>query len=156
VNLNLTLLGQMVTFAIFVWFTMKYVWPPITKALDDRQKKIADGLAAAERGKHDLELAQQRATEQLREAKHQAAEVLEQANKRANQIIEEAKILARGEGERLVALAHTEIAREVEQAKQELRKQVGLIAIQGAERILKRQIDTAANQDIMTALIKEI
>ena len=155
-NLNLTLLGQMVTFAIFVWFTMKYVWPPITKALDDRQKKIADGLAAAERGKHDLELAQHKAVEQLREAKHQAAEVLEQANKRANQIIEEAKVVARGEGERLVALAHTEIAREVEQAKQELRKQVGLIAIQGAERILKRQIDTAANQDLMTALIKEI
>ena len=155
-NLNLTLFGQMITFAIFVWFTMKYVWPPITKALDDRQKKIAEGLAAAERGQHDLQLAQHKVVEQLKEAKHHAAEMLEQANKRADQIIEEAKATARAEGQRLAALAKADIANEVENAKQELRKQVGMIAIQGAEKILKRHIDTAANQDIVAALIKQI
>ena len=155
-DLNLTLLGQMITFAIFVWFTMKYVWPPITKALDDRQKKIAEGLAAGERGRHELELSQHKAVEQLREAKHQAAEILEQANKRADQILQEAKHTAKIEGLRLIELAQTEIAREVEHAKLELRKQVGIIAIQGAEKILKRNIDVAANQDILTALIKEI
>jgi F-type H+-transporting ATPase subunit b len=156
VDLNLTLLGQMITFAIFVWFTMKYVWPPITKALDDRQKKIAEGLAAGERGHHELELSQRRAVEQLRESKHHAAEILEQANKRADQILQEAKQTAKTEGLRLIELAQTEIAREVEHAKLELRKQVGIIAIQGAEKILKRNIDAAANQDILHSLIKDI
>jgi F-type H+-transporting ATPase subunit b len=155
-NLNLTLLGQMITFALFIWFTMKYVWPPVTKALDERQKKIADGLAAAERGQHDLELAQHKAVEHLREAKHHAAEVMEQANKRADQIIEEARQTARTEGQRLVALAQADIAREFEHARQSLREQVGQIAISGAEKLLKRHIDVAANQDILSELLKQV
>ncbi len=155
-NLNLTLLGQMITFALFVWFTMKYVWPPITKALDERQKKIADGLAAAERGVHELQLAQNKAIECLRDARQQAAEVLDQANKRAAQIMDEAKVTAREEGQRLITVARADITREVEMAKQELQQQVGIIALQGAEKILARQIDAAANQDILAALIQQI
>jgi F-type H+-transporting ATPase subunit b len=155
-NLNLTLFGQMITFALFVWFTMKYVWPPIVQALDERQKKIADGLAAAERGHHDLELAQHKAVDILREARNHASEVLEQANKRADQILEDAKQTARTEGQRLVAAAQSEILREVETAKQELRKQVSVIAMQGAEQILKRNIDAAANQDLLNTLVKSL
>lgn len=155
-NLNATLFGQMITFAIFVWFTMKYVWPPITKALDERQKKVAEGLAAAERGVHELELAQQKATEYLREAKTQAAEILEQANKRAVLMIEEAKLQGREEGQRMVAMAKAEIAREVEGAKQALKSQVATLAMQGAERILAKNLDAAANQELIEKLIGQI
>ncbi|CAM4434241.1 MAG: ATP synthase subunit b [Legionellaceae bacterium] len=155
-NLNATLLGQMITFAIFVWFTMKYVWPPITKALDDRQKKIAEGLSAAERGTRELELAQHRAGEYLKEAKAQAAEIIEQANKRVNLIMEEAKLQSREEGQRLILLAKNEIAREVESAKALLKQQVASFAIQGAEKILKKNIDVSANQELIQQLIEQI
>jgi F-type H+-transporting ATPase subunit b len=155
-NLNATLLGQMITFAIFVWFTMKYVWPPITQALEERQKKIADGLAAAERGTHELELAQHKATEYLRDAKINAADIIEQANKRAAQIVEAAKHQGRDEGQRLVTLAQAEIAREVESAKQVLLQQVASLAVQGAERILTKNINAAANQDLIDQLIEQI
>jgi len=156
VNLNATLLGQMITSAIFVWFTMKYVWPPITKALEERQKRIAEGLSAAERGLHELELAQNKATEYLRDAKIQAADIIDQANKRAALVIEEAKQQGRDEGQRLVALAKEEIAREVEGAKQQLKQQVASLAVQGAERILMKNLDAAANQQLIHQLIERM
>jgi F-type H+-transporting ATPase subunit b len=146
----------MITFALFVWFTMKYVWPPIMKALADRQNKIAEGLAAAERSVHQLELAKHKIAEQLREAKGQAAEILEIANRRSAQLIEEAKKNARDEGERLIVLAQAEIVREVETAKQHLRKQVADIALAGAEQILGQHIDAKANQDLLAKLINEL
>lgn len=155
-NLNITLFGQMITFAIFVWFTMKYVWPPITKALDERQAKIAEGLAASERSVHELELAQHKATEYLRDAKIQAADLIDKANKRAAQIVEESKLVGRDEGQRLVELARVEIAREVEGAKQILKEQVAMVAIQGAEKILAKNLNTAANQDLIEQLLKQI
>ena len=138
-NLNLTLIGQAIAFAVFVWFCMKYVWPPVMQALQERQKKIADGLDAASRATRDLELAQEKADETLRESKEQAQQILEQANKRANQIVEEARDNARAEGERIIAGARSEIDQEINRAKEELRAQVSLLAVAGAERILHRR-----------------
>lgn len=155
-NIGITLLGQMITFALFVWFTMKYVWPPLTKALAERQKRIAEGLAAAERGVHELKLAQDKAAKQLREAKAQAALIVEQANKRAGQIIDEAKAQAREEGQHLFHLAKADIAQELQSAKQQLRGQIASIAVVGAERILGRHIDEALNNDLLEKLVTEI
>lgn len=155
-NIGVTLLGQMITFALFVWFTMTYVWPPLTKALADRQKKIAEGLAAGERGIHELKLAREEAAKQLREAKSQAAIVVEQANKRASQIVDEAKLQARGEAQRLLTLAKADIAQEFQNAKQQLRNQIATIAVFGAERILERSIDEATNRDLLEKLMTEI
>ena len=117
-NINMTLIGQTIAFAIFVWFCTKYVWPPISNALHERQKKIADGLDAASRANRYLELAQERAEQTLRESKEQASQILEQANKRSAQIVEEAREQARAEGERLVASARSEIEQEVNRAKE--------------------------------------
>ena len=155
-NINITLFGQMITFALFVWFTMRYVWPPLTQALHDRQKKIAEGLAAAERGVHELELAQQKAKAHMREAKLHAAETLEQANKRSVQIIEQARIEAKKEGERMIVLAKEQIQQQLESAKQSLRQQIVQLAIHGAERILEKNIDTASNSNLIDKLITEI
>ena len=151
-NINATILGQMIAFAFFVWFCMKYVWPPLTAALADRAKKIADGLEAAERAGKDLELAQERAAEQLREAKTEASGIIEQANKRASQIIDEAKEQAREEGKRLIAGAQAEIEQEVNRAKEHLRKQVASIAIAGAEKILEASIDEKAHAELAEKL----
>jgi F-type H+-transporting ATPase subunit b len=152
VNINATILGQMIAFAFFVWFCMKYVWPPLTAALAERAKKIADGLEAAERAGKDLELAQERAAEQLREAKTEASGIIEQANKRASQIIDEAKEQAREEGQRLIAGAQAEIEQEVNRAKEQLRKQVAGIAIAGAEKILEASIDEKAHAELAEKL----
>jgi len=155
-NLNATLFGQMITFALFVWFTMRYVWPPITKALHDRQKKIAEGLACAERGVHELELAQQKAKEQLREARTHAAEIIDQANNRAIQIMEETRAQAHLEAEQIMTMAKEQIQQQMELAKQALRQQIVEIAISGAELILKKNIDKAANSALVDKLITEI
>lgn len=155
-EINATLLGQFITFALLVWITMKYIWPPVTKAMEDRRAKIAEGLAAAERGLYELEVAQHKAAEYLRDAKIQAADILEQANKRAGRIIDEAKERAREEGNRLIAIAQAEIEQEVQTAKQELRKQLATVAINGAEKILQRHIDTASDHDLLQQLIAEI
>jgi len=152
VNINATILGQMIAFAFFVWFCMKYVWPPLTAALAERAKKIADGLEAAERAGKDLELAQERAAEQLREAKTEASGIIEQANKRASQIIDEAKEQAREEGKRLIAGAQAEIEQEVNRAKEHLRKQVASIAIAGAEKILEASIDEKVHAELAEKL----
>jgi F-type H+-transporting ATPase subunit b len=155
-DLNLTLLGQMITFAILVGFTMKFVWPPIIKAMAERQQKIADGLAAAERGVHELELAHHKAADRLRDAKIQAAEIIDKANKRAGQIIEEAKQQARTEGKHLLVIAQSEIAQEMQHAKQILREQLAGAVIAGVEKVLERTIDASANNEIFEKLADEI
>lgn len=155
-EINATLIGQMITFAVFVWFTMKYIWPHIIKAMQEREKRIADGLAAAERGQHELELAQHKASDQMRDAKIHAAEILEQANKRANQIIEEAKERAREEGERLLAMAHSDIEQEMQLAREKLRNEVASLAIASAEKILERSVDPRVQSELVGKLITEI
>lgn len=155
-NINLTLIGQSITFAVFVWFCMKFVWPPIMAALQERQKKIADGLAAAERGAQEQHLAEKAAAEKLAAAKLQASEIINQAQKRASEIIDEAKSDARSEGDRLVAAAQSEIEQEVHRAKETLRQQVAGIAVAGASKVLEREIDEQAHADILDKLVTEI
>lgn len=155
-DINATLLVQMITFALFVWFTMKFVWPPISSALEDRQQKISDGLAAAERGQREFELAQKRSVESLRDAKSQANDIIEKANRRGNQIIEEAKLQAKDEADKQYKQAQEQIAQEMNNAKEALRKQVAGLAVIGAEKILQREVDQSANSDILDKLIKEI
>jgi len=155
-NINLTLIGQSITFAIFVWFCLKFVWPPIMGALEARKKQIADGLAAAERGAHEKELAEKKATETIAEAKAQAQEVLAQAQKRSNEIVDEAKANAKAEGDRIVAAAQAEIDQEVNRAKEQMREQVVAIAMQGAEKILKREVDKSAHNDALKELASQI
>lgn len=155
-NLNLTLLGQTIGFALFVWFCMKLVWPPLRDALHERQKKIADGLAAAERGEHEEELARQRATETLREAKQQASEILDQANKRANEIVEESKGTARTEAERIKQSAQSEIEQEITQAREHLRGQVVAIALAGAEKVLEREVDKESHSKLLDEMAAEL
>ena len=151
-NMNLTLLGQMISFAIFVWFCVKYVWPPIIKALEERETRIADGLAAGERGKHDLELAEKRATEILREGKAKAQELQVQAQKRHDEIVEAAKQVAREEADRIKQSAHAEIEQNRNQARDELRGQVARLALVGAEQILMREVDETAHRDVLDKL----
>lgn len=155
-NLNLTLIGQAISFAIFVWFCMKYVWPPVIAALEERSKKIADGLEAANRASRDLELAQEKATQTLRESKGQAAEIIEQANKRANQIIDEAKEQALTEGQRLRTAAQSEIEQDVMRAKEALRAQVSVLAVTGAEKILGAIVDEKAHSELVEKLAQEL
>jgi F-type H+-transporting ATPase subunit b len=155
-NINLTLFGQMIAFAVFVWFTMKFVWPPIMKAIEERKAKIAEGLAAAERGKHEQQLAQQRATERLLEAKQQAAEIVARAEKRAAEIVEDSKDTARAEGARLLESARAEIEQETNKAREQLRHNVAQLAVAGAERILRREIDAEAHKDIVADLAQRI
>ncbi|QSX30083.1 F0F1 ATP synthase subunit B [Shewanella cyperi] len=155
-NINATLLGQTVAFMIFVWFCMKYVWPPLMNAIEERQKRIADGLAHADRAAKDLELAQAKATEQLKEAKATANEIIESANKRKSQIVEEAKAEADAERAKIIAQGKAEIEAERNRVKEELRKQVAALALAGAEKILERSIDEAAHSDIVAKLVAEI
>ena len=155
-NINATLIAQTIMFALFVWFCMKYVWPPIMAALDARNKRIADGLAAAERGKNELALASKRSAEMLREAKEKVSEIIAQGDKRASEIVEEAKEQARVEGERIVAAAKAEIEQEVFRAREQLRTQVTSVALAGAGKILGREIDAKAHNDLLDKLIAEI
>lgn len=151
-NINATLLGQMITFAVFVWFTMRFVWPLLMQAIEERQAKIADGLAAAEKGRHELELAEVRAKELLRERKQQAAEIVAHAQKRANEIIEEAKISARTESERILGSARAQISQDLQEARDKLQREVGQLAIAVAEQILMREVDAEAHQEIVNKL----
>ena len=151
-NVTATLLGQMITFAVLVWFIHRFLWGPLTRMMAERSKRIADGLAEAERGKRELELANKRSVEILREGKHQAADIVAQAEKRSLQIIEEAKHAAKAEGERIIAGAKAEIAQEVSRAKEVLRSQVSALAVAGAEKILRREVDAKEH----AALLKSI
>ena len=155
-NINLTLLAQAASFAIFIWFTAKFIWPPLLRAIETRQKQIADGLAAAERGRQDLELASRRADDILSQARARSQEILAQADKRAAQIVEEAKGQAKTEGDRIIAGAKAEIDREVFRAKEALRAQVAALAVQGAEKILRREVDARVHADLLTAVAAEL
>jgi len=155
-NINLTLIGQTITFAFFIWFCLKFIWPPIVNALNERKAKIADGLAAAEKGKHDEELAKQRAAEVLKDAKTQGQEIIRQAEKRAAEIVEEAKIAAKAEGERMITAAQAEIDQNINRAREELRGQVVSLAVAGARKVLKKEIDEAANADLIKDLASQL
>ena len=155
-NINLTLIGQIIAFAVFVAFCMKFVWPPLINAMQERAKKIADGLDAANRAERDLKLAQEKAGSQLREAKEQAAQIIEQANKRAGQIIDEAKESASQEGDRLKAAAQAEIDQEVNRAKENLRTQVSALAVAGASKILETSIDVQKHDELLNKLAEEL
>jgi F-type H+-transporting ATPase subunit b len=156
VNINLTLFGQMVTFAIFVWFCMKFVWPVIIGAMEERQLKIADGLDAADRSMRDLEAAQDKVANQMKEAKQEASGIVDQAHKRANQIVDEAKVLAVAEGVRLKVAAEAEIEQEINRAKEELRSAVAGLALAGAEKILEASIDDKANRALVDKLATQL
>lgn len=155
-NINATLLGQSIMFIMFVWFCMKFVWPPIMAALAARQKQIADGLAAADRGKHELELSAKKATQELHAAKEKASEIIAHAEKRAVEMIEEAKGNAKIEADRVLAGAKAEIEQEVNRAKESLRREVSELAIQGAEKILRKEIDAKAHADMLNAIANEL
>jgi F-type H+-transporting ATPase subunit b len=155
-NFNATLIGQSITFIFFVWFCMKFVWPPIMNALEARKKRIADGLAMADRGKHELELAARKAGDSLRDAKAQATEVIAQAEKRAAQIIEEAKLAAKEEGDRQLAAAQANIAQETNRAREALREQVAALAVAGAEKILRREVNAQTHADLLGQLKAEL
>jgi F-type H+-transporting ATPase subunit b len=155
-EINATLIGQFIVFTILVAFTMKYVWPPITKTIHDREKKIAAGLEAAERSKRELEMAEHKSLEIIREAKQQATQIIEQANLHSAQLIENAKVQAKHEGKRIVETAQGEIDREVNQAKQALRSRVATLAIAGAEKIIQRNLDPNMHDEILNKLAAEI
>ncbi len=155
-NINLTLLFQMVAFAIFVAFCMKYVWPPLLQAIQDRQAKIAEGLAASEKAQHDLELAKEGAAKALKEAKAEAATLIEQAKKRHSEIVESAKEDARAEAEKILAGARAEIEQEVNRAREQLRAQVASLVVAGAEKIIERNIDADKQNDIVEKLVAEL
>lgn len=155
-NINATLIGESIAFIVFVIFCMKFVWPPLMAAIEDRQKTIADGLAASDRAAKDLELAQEKAAAQLKEAKAQAAEIVDAAKKRENQMIEEAAEKANAERDKIIAAGHAEIESERNRAKEELRKQVAALAVVGAEKILERSIDESAHADILDKLVAEL
>lgn len=155
-NINATLIGETVAFVFFVWFTMKYVWPVLNGAIEERQQKIAEGLAASERAEKDLELAQAKAAEQLKEAKAQAADIIEQAKKRATQIVDEETQKGHDEREKIIAQGSAEVEAERNRAKEELRKQVSVLAIAGASKIIEKEIDASAHSDILDKLVAEL
>lgn len=155
-NINLTLISQALSFSILIWFTAKFIWPPLMSAIESRQKTIADGLADAERAKHNLDLAAKRSAEILREAKEKAGEIVANSEKRASEIIEEAKNQAKIEGDRIIAGSKAEIDQEVFRTKEQLRTQVSAIALAGAGKILGREIDAKAHNDLLDKLVAEI
>ena len=155
-NMNLTMLGQAISFAIFVWFCLKFVWPPILKALEDREARIADGLAAAERGKHELELAEQRSGDVMREGKDKAQDFISQAQKRGDEIVEAAKLAAQEEAERIKASVAAEIEQNRNRARDELRGQVAQLALAGAEQVLMREVDEQAHREVLNKLAADL
>ena len=155
-NINLTLFAQAATFAIFIWFTAKFVWPHLSRAIDARQKQVAEGLAAAERGKQDLQQAAMRTDAMLKEARDKAQEIIAQAERRASQIVEEAKVTASEEGSRLVAGAKAEIDQEVSRARETLRTQVAALAVAGAEQILRREVDQKTHAELLASVQSQL
>lgn len=154
-DINVTLLFQVVVFVLFVMVTMRYIWPPIVKVLEERRTTIADGLAAAEAGRRELELAELKFQERIDEAKTKAAVIIDQANQRAHNIVEESKQKARQEGERLLGLAQSQIEQEYNQTKDQLMKEMTGLMVRGAERILSREIDAANNEQLIDELAGE-
>lgn len=155
-NITLTIIAQALSFALLIWFTAKFIWPPLLTAIESRQKTIADGLADAERAKHDLDMAAKRSADILREAKEKAGEIVANGEKRASEIVEQAKVQAKVEGDRIVAGAKAEVEQEVFRAKEQLRTQVSAIALAGAGKILGREIDAKAHNDLLDKLAADL
>ncbi len=155
-NFNATLIGQSITFLVFVWFCMKYIWPPLLAVLEERNARISDGLAAAEQGQKDLEDAQSKVGESLNDAKQQAQEIINQAQKRANEIVDESKDIARDEAEKIKIVASSDIDQQINSAREQLRKEVSGIALAGAEQILKREIDAKTHAAVLDELVAQI
>ena len=155
-NINFTLISQAIAFSIFIWFTVKFVWPPLLRAIEERQKTIADGLAAGERGRHELELASQRSSDVLKEAKQRASEIILQAEKRASEIVEESKRTAKEEGDRIILGAKADIEHELFSAKEALRQHVAELAVAGAAKILRREVDAKAHADMLTSIGEDL
>ncbi|MBY0483808.1 F0F1 ATP synthase subunit B [Nitrosomonas sp.] len=155
-NINFTLISQAVAFSVFIWFTVKFVWPPLLRAIEERQKTIADGLAAGERGRHELELASQRSSDVLKEAKQRASEIILQAEKRASEIVEESKRTAKEEGDRIILGAKADIEHEVFSAKEALRQHVAELAVAGAAKILRREVDAKAHADMLVSIGEDL
>jgi F-type H+-transporting ATPase subunit b len=156
VNLNATLFAQMVVFLILAWFTMKFVWPPMVKALDERSKKIADGLAAAEKGKTELEAAHKRVDQELAQARNDGQQRIADAEKRALAVAEEIKANAQAEAGRIIAQAKADAEQQVVKAREALRAEVASLAIKGAEQILRREVDQAAHAELLNQLKAEL
>ncbi|MCJ7453069.1 MAG: F0F1 ATP synthase subunit B [Steroidobacteraceae bacterium] len=155
-NINATLFGQAVVFAVLIWFTVKFIWPPLLQAIEDRQKKIAEGLAAAERGQKELQQSHGDAAEIVNEAREKALKIVDQAGRRSNEIIDEARATAIAEGQRLVGDARQEVQLEQTRARDALRKDVARLAVAGASRLLEREIDPKAHADLIEKLATEI
>ncbi|SEK28763.1 F0F1 ATP synthase subunit B [Nitrosovibrio tenuis] len=155
-NINFTLISQAMAFAIFIWFTVRFVWPPLMRAIETRQKTIADGLAAGERGKRELELASQRSADVVRDAKQRASDIIAQAEKRAAQIVDEAKGAAEDEGARILAGKKAEVEQEVFRAREALRQQVADLALAGASKILRREVDAKTHADLLASIKAEL
>ena len=155
-SFNLTVIAQAVAFALFIWFTVKFVWPPMLRAIEARQKQVADGLAAAEQGKKSLEVSSKQAEQAIQEARGRAGEVIAQAERRAGQLIEEAKNAAKAEGDREKAAAKADIQQEVSRAREQLREQVAALAVAGAEKILRREVDAKVHADLLDGIKKQL
>jgi F-type H+-transporting ATPase subunit b len=155
-NINLTLFAQAITFAAFIWFTVKFIWPFMLRAIEARQKTIADGLAAAEQGRRTLETSTREADEEIKRARQRAAEIIAQAEKRVTQMIEEAKTSAKDEGNREKAAAKAEIAQEVTRAREQLRDRVASLAVAGAEKILRREVDAKAHGELLESIKRQM
>ncbi len=155
-NFNFTLIAQAAVFATFIWVTVKFVWPPLLRAIETRQKQIADGLAAAEQGKKSLEVSAKQAEQAIAEARGRAADILAQAEKRGSQMIEEAKNAAKAEGEREKAAAKADILQEAQRAREQLREQVAALAVAGAEKILRREVDAKAHADLLNGIKSQL
>lgn len=155
-NFNATLIGQIISFAVFVWFTMKFVWPLLLKQMQDRETRIADGLAAADKGQQALVDAEKRRAELVDQGKHQAADIVNQAQKRGDEILEESKTHARSEAERLIHAAKAEIDRERSQARENLKRDVAVLALAGAEQILLREVDKNAHNEILAKVSSQL
>jgi F-type H+-transporting ATPase subunit b len=155
-SFNLTLIAQAVAFALFIWFTVKFVWPPLLRAIEARQKSIADGLAAGEQGRKSLEVSSKQAEQAIQDARGRAAEIVTQAEKRAAQVLEEAKANAKAEGEREKTAAKADIQQEVSRAREKLRDQVAALAVAGAEKILRREVDAKAHADLLEGIKKQL
>ena len=155
-NLNFTLFAQAAVFLAFIWFTVKFIWPHMLRAIETRQKTIADGLAAAEQGKRSLELSSKQAGDEIAAARNRAADIVTQAEKRAAQAIEEAKTAAKAEGDREKAVAKADIQQAVSRAREQLREQVAALAVAGAEKILRREVDAKAHTDLLDGIKKQL
>lgn len=155
-DINLTLIGQTIAMIVFVWFCMKYIWPPILQAIEERQKQIEEGLAAADRGEERLAQARAEADELIAEARQQATTILNKAKSQASEIVANGKVTGSKERERQVAAAVADIEQETNRAREELRGQVSAVALAGAEKILKREIDAKSHQDILGTLAQEL